>query len=120
MFARAQTSLRRFGDGLYLVRRDAFWEPARSITCADSLRSRYGSCYRAAYEYQRPERHAGDHLQRPPRLRVLTIRECSPNLDIELPAAVPAEDELLLKSLKRPAIQTVRLDGSCDSEFSER
>jgi hypothetical protein len=35
-------------------------------------------------------------------------------------AAVPAEDKLLFKSFKRPAIQAVRLNGSCDSKFSER
>ena len=43
-----------------------------------------------------------------------------PIAHIESSAAVPAEDKLLFKSLKRPAIQAMRLDGSCKSEFSER
>jgi hypothetical protein len=48
------------------------------------------------------------------------FRPVVPITQIELPAAAPAEDKLLIKSLKRPAIQAVRLDGGCDSEFSER
>jgi hypothetical protein len=48
------------------------------------------------------------------------FRRVVPITHIEPPAAIPADDELLIKSLKRPAIQAVRLDGSCKSEFSER
>jgi hypothetical protein len=39
--------------------------------------------------------------------------------NIELPAAFPADDELLFKPLKRPAIEAVCFNGTGDPVFAE-
>jgi hypothetical protein len=43
-----------------------------------------------------------------------------PLLEVEPPAAFPADDVLLLKSLKRPAIEAVRFNGTGNPVLAER
>jgi hypothetical protein len=46
------------------------------------------------------------------------IRRAIPIGNIESASTFPAKDELLVKSFKRPAIKTVRFNGSNNSEFT--